>query len=202
MAKLYVERGLRPSELASLKAIGRVGVVTIQQLKENYGITDGRIKQMNNSRYYDVQEEKVFIGTKGIKECEKLGIQHRYGSSLKNFEHDNRLAEVYFSIKTDKEIENKWEEFQENERLRDGWITEGELQDKASQLPIYEAFKEKITATHSKGKFQATPDAAYRHPDTGVVTCLEIYGKSYKYEDIAQKVAFAREYYNGNIEVY
>jgi hypothetical protein len=184
MAQRYVKK-LRPSERDSLKAAWRIGVLTKDQLKEHFNINETRLKQMENTRFFKVYEEKVYIDRKGIKECEKMGMKHRYSSNFKNFAHDHKLSKVYLSLKTE---------------TRERWITEKGLHDIASKTSNYEAFKVRMIEMHDKGKFQATPDAAFR-TEKGEIIAIEITTNNYSDQDIEQKVEFAREFLAG-IEVY
>jgi hypothetical protein len=179
----YVSK-LRPSETNSLKGLWRVGVFTKEQMKEHFKISDVRLKQMENTRFIKIYEEKIYIDKKGIKECEKLGMAHRYSSNFKNFEHDHKLSRVYLSF---------------SDNGRENWITEKELQEVASGRPEYNDFKNRMIEAHDKGKFQATPDAAYL-TERGVIA-IEITTNNYSNQDIEQKVEFSREFLDG-IHVY
>jgi len=94
------------------------------------------------------------------------------------FIHDNQLANVYLNYSREE---------------REGWMTESELREYASQQPGYDDFKSRMEEMHSQGKVQATPDAAIKTKD-GRLIAVEIVTKFYSAEEIIQKDEFSTEF--------
>lgn len=169
-------------EKRAMEMLWRTGVCTRVQLKEHFAISADRLKKLVNSGYMKDVYGKVVLDDKGVKHMKKLGMEHRYRTSLKNAGHDMKLTKQYLAIP---------------EQYRESWKTEAQLRYEAMKSPNYEAFKQRMEALHPNGKMQATPDAAVYSPSVGGYVAIEITTQNYKDIDIEQKMEFANEFLSG-----
>lgn len=174
----YVKK-LRPLEKDCIKGHWHVGSFTKEQIQKEWSINDSRLRQMLNSNYLKMHRGKYTIGEKGKEYCRSIGMRNQYKKS--SFQHDNRLADVYLGYSREE---------------REGWMTESELRQYASKQPGYNDFKKRMIKIHSRGKFQATPDAAIKTKD-GKLIAIEVVTRNYSDEAIIQKNEFAKQFLDG-----
>jgi len=172
-------------ENEAMQMLYKTGVCTTKQLEEYFNIKAPRLKKLCHSEYLKQSRGKVWLNKKGINHLKKLGMEYRYKTSIRNVDHDLRLAEKYLSF--DKET-------------RKTWKTETQLRHEAKQHPAYKKFRDRIQNLYTNGgqsKIHATPDAAVYSQEHGGYIAIEITTRNYKDIDILQKIEFSRVFLSG-----